>query len=186
MRKLIPVLLLVPLAANADLIGDEIFVQQFFPDRTTLCEDTAGFGTSTWTFEVTGDDSDEFISCGRGVNVNVQGDSVLVTKNNDSRFGRADFSGFVFSDLDWLPGGGQLVDVVLTDPVTTPVNDLFVIDDSSFGFELQGLFWASGSVAEFRLIFETGPTSSVPEPGALGLLGFGLIATGAARRRKRA
>ena len=91
--------ILLPAGASASLVGDEILVEQFTPTITTPC----ALGTNSWSFTVTDGVSDTFTSCGDGVDVNVQGNSVLITKNNSATFGAADFSGFVFSSLDWLP-----------------------------------------------------------------------------------
>ena len=131
---------------NCGLAGDEIRVEQFYPNRGTLCSTNPGFagGPSEWEFAVPGG---EFVSCGGGVTFQVLDRSIIVRKLNDFEFAVAPFNGFRFSSLN----GGVLTDVINL----TPKYPAFpaVVDETTAEINFSGQFWPFGSVAEFQFVF---------------------------------
>jgi len=164
--------LMSPIAANADLIGQDITVEWLFPDDSTLfAADTVTVGAGAeiscpGAFNLcSGFVVDADIDIGANV-------ITLLVTGGSSAWTATSFNGYSFSDLSL----GGLWDSYILDTNFSGLDASRVtFDGSELLVNMQGLAANEGDYFTFTL---------VPEPGTLALLGIGLLGMGAARRKK--
>ncbi|MDA5193924.1 PEP-CTERM sorting domain-containing protein [Govanella unica] len=166
--------------AEASLMGSQVKVNYYFPDLAhvyTTQTVTVGAGS-----EITCPGASPSCATMRIFDLDIAASSLTVRLGFHDSFTPALFNGFSFEDLDF--GDGAVLSGVALD------TNILGLDLSrvSFGdhfvrINLRELGFTSQSF--FALNFTTSDAALVPEPGALGLLGLGLITLGAGLGRRR-
>jgi len=199
-------LCVLPLGANATLIGDAVTLGHYAPDMSapsTMC----GVYPSPTT--VAAGDSDEavvYCSYPYGYNVNVEADSILIDYthlfdvsgtwwdsqtecawNDDfTSFDCADvpisFNGLHVSDLD-DSSGNPLLSVSVDTNMAGWNTSMLTFGADEVWFDWKGLSFDGGTYFNATLVFGSSSTS-VPEPASTLLFVGGLAALAALRKRK--
>ncbi len=192
-------LLIGPMAANADLIGDVIDADLSNPNGAGSFEINPNFGSGAVGdgVDFTAVASDTFGQIW-DFSLDVFGDGFTVswterTRNGDGNINDGDdMIRISLSDLDWVGMVGEIVDVILVDYSCEPM-DSFACGTFGSGPNLTaiafGTDWLSVDFQTLRhgesYTFGIEATH-VPEPSAIALLGIGLLGMGMARRRRKA
>ena len=175
--------LLSPMAANADFIGDTVTMGHYFPvaDGTGICPPACGGLVDVVVAAGAGDVTQPYLPGDGWYFVDVEASSLSVLYGRSPSWSAADFNGLIVSGLDWI---GELRSIVGIDVSTNlPGFDLDRVTFSadSISINWQGLSFDAGTRWDIDII-----TAAVPEPGTLALLGIGLLGMGMTRRRKKA
>lgn len=164
-------------ATQADLIGDSVEIQWFYPDTTTAVAPHFG------PFTVEAGSGDQQVENAQDILFNVEASSVHVffdPANGPIQWLDAAFNGPMFLDLDYLGAPGSVITAV---SVLSTVAG-FSADRVTFGNDYVALNFASlihtGGQVDVELTF------SVAEPPVFGLMAFGLGLIGLLRSKKSA
>jgi len=167
--------MLVPLASHATLIGDDI---------TASFWSTEGSGS----VDVRVSDEVEFVGPGFGLVagefVDITGDSILGGVLVPFLPGGAFYE---FSDLDWVGAAGRIVGFELTlDGVVGLSADDIIFGDDFVRIDVTYMDAAVTDVVGLMTLRLVTEPVTVPEPATLALFGIGLIGMSLARRRTKA
>ena len=178
MRQLIfCVLCLTATSVSASLIGDEVTLEYFFPDRSTIFE--------SHTTVVTTDGSDVVILFDlqpmTSIDMNANGFS-LASLFDETFFWESEFNGFVISGLDWAGQPREIVGLAI-------LTDLPGWDDNfaSFSSDSVAINFASlagPTILPFNMQVEFQTVAVVPLPTAVWLFGSALGLLGWLQRSK--
>ena len=152
--------------AQAGMINDAVHVDYLFPDvgsvYDTLGTQTVGASGASFTFY------DYF-------DMTVTGRKVLVDFKLDTTWTATSFNGFVLTDLDKALPSFSL----------DSASNMAGFSASNFYVSGHALYvnWAGLSfTSDTNVVLDA--AADVPEPFTVGLMGLGLLALGAARRRR--
>ena len=168
--------------AHAGLVGDEVF--GCVRDTGLGCATSNRFAADTAVVTAAVEFGGVFGSPDtfRAANANFDGDSLnLFFQARDPGHGALHWS---FSDLDWLPTPGEIVDVV---DLGTAIGELLPLTSLSFGPDSIDIVTGpiDTSVSHFRrfqIVAEH--RRPIPEPGSATLFGIGSLLIGATLRRR--
>lgn len=160
--------------ANAGLIGNDVLLEYWYPDLSTVRDSatsTVGAGT-------------EFSNYAGFFDIDVDDTNITVNQFAIStRFSSASFNGWVISDLN-----GTIDDIinVTINSATNMVgldSSRLTFDSNSIGINWQGLSFTESTIVSRDIEFDS---VAVPEPASIALLGLGLAGIGFSRRKKTA
>jgi len=199
-RKLLIVatLILGPMAANADLIGDDIDALLSNPNGAGSFQINPNFGSGNVGpgIDFTATASDAFGQIW-DFSIDVFGDGFTLgfterTRNGDGNITDGDdMIRIELSDLDWVGMVGEIVNVSLFDYSCVsagfscetfgggPSHNSIVFGADYLSVDFNTL--RDGELYTFAI-----DAQHVPEPGTMALLGMGLLGMGLARRRRKA
>jgi hypothetical protein len=156
---------------NAGLVGDTVHIAHYWSDvgseiftpMDVLVEDgTADVADVTPYYSVDVDDL-----------------SVFVDFSNSATWANGTFNGLVISNIDTF-----LTDFVVSTNMVNWVDSKFTYSNDSLMFNWNKLSVTNNTT--FRLDFNVGNNSQVPEPTTLALIGLGLAGIGFSRKKKTA
>ncbi len=172
--------------ANATLIGDQVLIEQNRTALGTLRDDlvTVGGGVELscpGAFELCSANIPGF--SGGSIDIGISTILFDLGTITSANFTTDTFNGYIFSDLDWTDGPGEILGVSLITDV-----DGLDLTRVSFGTDFVAVNFSALSLDADDTFFELALDVShdVPEPSTIGLLGAGLLGLGFIRRRQSA
>lgn len=177
MKRLLSAVLLAGMAAsaNATLVGDTVHIAQNFPNiGAEFYPTTAIVGNGVefnWPAVLT-------------LNVSASAIDILFQQIGfqDVPAGGINHNGPIVSGLN-DSSGGPLLGITDFSTNTGFQASNIIFGDDYIGFNLDNLSFQNGQFIHVGLNFA--PQTTVPEPGSIALLGLGLLAVAANRRRTR-
>jgi hypothetical protein len=172
-------------AADASLIGDQIYIDRLIPSREppfSFCESVLGSGPDGCAVTVTDGQSDRLaLTTGNNLYVNVEASQIRFEFGPD--FGAGGFFDehlIVFNDLDFL-GTNRIISGVAVD------TDLVGMDASRISFSHYSVVvnYANISYSGGQYLILTLQTSPLPEPSTLAFVGFAGLCLAVPYRKMR-
>ncbi|NML15041.1 PEP-CTERM sorting domain-containing protein [Azohydromonas caseinilytica] len=164
-------------ALAAPLMGSTVSYQYYYP---TLDSPYAGTPNVNGNYVV--GEGDEIRSLTDAVGwMDISANQILVQFSHGSRFGAADFSGWVLSDVFGTIDSFMSVSI---DPSTTlagMTSERLSFTADSISVNWGGLIFQAGDRLVLNVL--TRGAIAVPEPGTLSLMGVALLGIAAVRRR---
>lgn len=168
--------LLSPMAAHADLIGDNVLVIFQHDGSELASDDVIGLlGLPEISCAGTSSLCDWF---GNGSQIDIGESSIFVDITSIQALQAIGVFELVFASLDW---GGEGI-VTGASIVGLDSSRLAGVGIPNFDFLVVNL---SGLQGPFSFTIEIESSHSVPEPGTLALFGIGLAGMGLMRRRRK-
>ena len=175
--------------ANATLIGDEVILHAVFVNDSTLnpvfdCVLCVPFNDTRVVIE----GSREYLGASHVSNlaswdIDVEAASILWITFFQNTLAGGFYNGWRVSDLDWVGTPGIITGFTLDTNISGYTESLISFGDDFVQWDVAGFTVAVGDYILIDLITDHVSTS-VPEPGTLGLLAAGLFGVGFIRRKR--
>ncbi|TAJ94407.1 MAG: PEP-CTERM sorting domain-containing protein [Gammaproteobacteria bacterium] len=193
-------LCVLPLGANATLVGDAVSLDHYAPGPSYMC---GTFPSPTTVVTGATDLAVVYCSYPWGYNVNVEADSILIDYTHlhdvsgtwwDTTLvcepvfpftcapAPLSFNGLRVSDLD-DSSGNPLTSVSVATNMAGWNTSMLSFDADEIWFDWKGLSFDGSTYFNATLVFGSGPTS-VPEPASTLLFVGGIAGLAALRKRK--